>query len=105
MRRIRYWATAVVALVVAVPAGAADGAALAADHGCLNCHGVRSHPQEAPLLESLSARLARRGDTPEALQHALHEMREKGSVHDHRFVSDEAALAILRWMAQGAKMR
>ena len=89
----------------AVPTGtfAADGGSLAADHGCLNCHGITTHPHEAPLLKDLSARLARRGDTPEALNHALHEMQEKAGVHGHRFASDEAALAILRWMAQGAK--
>lgn len=92
-------------LIVAAnsPAAAADGGSLAADHGCLNCHGITTHPHEAPLLKDLSARLARRGDTPEALNHALHEMQEKAGVHGHRFASDEAALAILRWMAQGAK--
>lgn len=84
-------------------AGAADGGTLAADHGCLNCHGITTHPHEAPPLKDLAAKLARRGDTPEALNHALSEMHEKGSVHGHRFASDEAALAILRWMAQSAK--
>ena len=84
-------------------AEAAHGGTLAADHGCLNCHGVTTHPHEAPLLKDLAARLARRGDTPEALNHALHEMQEKAGVHGHRFASDEAAMLILRWMAQGAK--
>ena len=84
-------------------AAAADGATLAADHGCLNCHGITTHPHEAPLLKDLAARLARRGDAPEALDHALSEMHEKGSVHGHRFASDEAARVILRWMAQSAK--
>lgn len=97
-------AAALLGMAIA-PASAApaDGGALAADHGCLNCHGINTHPHEAPLLKDLSARLARRGDTPEALAHALHEMQEKGGVHGHRFASEEAALAILRWMAQGAK--
>lgn len=84
-------------------AGAADGGMLAADHGCLNCHGITTHPHEAPLLKDLAAKLARRGDSPEALNHALDEMHEKGNVHGHRFASDEASLAILRWMAQSAK--
>lgn len=88
---------------VCAHAAEVDGGALAADHGCLNCHGVATHPHEAPLLKDLSARLARRGDSPEALSHARREMQEKGGVHGHRFASDEAALAILRWMAQGAK--
>lgn len=106
MKKIIVPAFAATLLALASPtagAAGADGAVLAADHGCLNCHGISTHPQEAPLLKDLAARLARRGDTPEALAHALHEMQEKGSVHGHRFASDEAALAILRWMAQGAK--
>lgn len=93
------------ALLLAPPVRAADGGALAADHGCLNCHGVRSHPQEAPLLKDLAARLGRGGDVDAAANHALEEMREKNTVHGHRLVSDESALAILRWMAQGAKTR
>lgn len=97
------WAVFALLALGPLSAGAADGAALAADHGCLNCHGVRTHPSEAPLLKDLSARLARKGDAPEALNHALEEMREKGTVHTHAFVTDESALAILRWMAQGAK--
>lgn len=103
MKKIIVSAFAATLLALASPTAGADGAVLAADHGCLNCHGISTHPHEAPLLKDLAARLARRGDTPEALAHALHEMQEKGSVHGHRFASDEAALAILRWMAQGAK--
>jgi cytochrome c551/c552 len=102
--KIRLAALVVVALAWLAPqAGAADGGMLAADHGCLNCHGITTHPHEAPALKDLSAKLARRGETPDALNHALHEMHEKGNVHGHRFASDEAALLILRWMAQGAK--
>lgn len=90
-------------LFAAVPALAADGAVLAADHGCLNCHGVRTHPHEAPLLKDLAAKIGRRGSESDAVSHALHEMREKDRVHGHVFISDEAATDILRWMAQGAK--
>ena len=97
------WAVFALLALGTSSASADAGAALAADHGCLNCHGVRTHPSEAPLLKDLSARLARKGDAPEALNHALEEMREKGTVHTHAFVTDESALAILRWMAQGAK--
>ncbi len=90
-------------LCVAMPAHAGDGAVLAVDHGCLNCHGVRTHPHEAPLLKDLAAKIGRRGNESDAVNHALHEMREKNRVHGHVFVSDEAAADILRWMAQGAK--
>lgn len=89
--------------MASAPACAADGAALAADHGCLNCHGVRTHPHEAPLLKDLAAKIGRRGGESDAVNHALHEMREKDRVHGHVFVSDDAANHILRWMAQGAK--
>jgi len=90
-------------LLAATPAAAGDGAVLAVEHGCLNCHGVRTHPHEAPLLKDLAAKIGRRGDGGDAVSHALHEMREKDRVHGHVFVSDEAAQDILRWMAQGAK--
>ncbi len=92
-----------VVLMAALPARAADGASLAVDHGCLNCHGVRTHPHEAPLLKDLAAKIARRGNESDAVNHALHEMREKDRVHGHVFISEEAATDILRWMAQGAK--
>ena len=91
------------AMLAAGPAHAADGATLAADHGCLNCHGVRTHPHEALLLKDLAAKIGRRGNENDAVNHALHEMREKSRVHGHVFVSEEAAAEILRWMAQGAK--
>jgi cytochrome c551/c552 len=91
-------------LLAALPAWAADGAVLAADHGCLNCHGVRTHPHEAPLLKDMAAKLGRRGNESDAVGHALHEMREKNHVHGHVFISDEHATEILRWMARGAKL-
>ena len=103
MRQVTFALTAL--LLAAAPALAVDGAGLAADHGCLNCHGVRTHPHEAPLLKDLAAKIGRRSDENDAVNHALHEMREKDRVHGHVFISDEAALAILRWMAQGAKQR
>jgi cytochrome c len=101
---MRIAAFALAAALMAAPfAHAADGATLAADHGCLNCHGVRTHPHEALLLKDMTAKLGRRSDENDAVNHALHEMREKDRVHGHVFISDESALAILRWMAQGAK--
>ena len=40
--------------------------------------------------------------THEHLQ-TLREMRSHSTVHGHLMVTDESALAILQWMAQGAK--
>ena len=82
-------------------AAASDGATRASEHGCLNCHHEQSHA--SPTLRSLSDKFARGGDSPEALRHLLAEMREKDTVHCHVMVTDESALAILQWMAQGAK--
>jgi len=57
-----------------VPAGAADGARVASDHGCLNCH--YNEARSAPTLKQLAERAAHGGDSPEAVQHMLREMRE-----------------------------
>ena len=96
-------AAACAAASVAVPtdAGASEGAQLASGHGCLNCHYAENH--SAPTLRRLSDQVARKGSSLEALQHMLAEMREQDAVHTHLMVTDESALAILQWMAQGAK--
>jgi cytochrome c551/c552 len=85
------------------PILAADGGSLAADHGCLNCHRTDPHAPEPPSLRQLSERLVRKGDGDAALKHALEELRGADRVHGHLFITDDSALAILRWMAQGAK--
>ena len=82
-------------------AAADDGARLAMDHGCLNCHWSQSH--SAPTMSHLAGKMARKGDQPATLQHVLDEMRHEGNIHGHRMVSDESALAILKWLAQGGK--
>lgn len=87
---------------VGVSARAADGARMASDHGWLNCH--YSKAQAAPTLKQLADHVARDGgDSPEALQHMLREMREHTGIHSHQMVSDESALAVLRWLAEAAK--
>ena len=88
-------------LGIGLPALAADGAQLASDHGCLNCHYAQA--KAAPSEQRLADRMGRDGVTTEALQGDLREMREKGSIHGHQMVSDDSALAVLRWMAGGAK--
>lgn len=84
-----------------VPAFAADGAQAAVDFGCLNCHGALTH--SAPRFRSIADRAVRRGDPAQALQHLLDEMHEKNAVHTHVMVSDDAARAVLEWVAQGMK--
>ncbi|MBT9502789.1 MAG: c-type cytochrome [Burkholderiaceae bacterium] len=87
--------------LLSLPAVASDGGQLAADHGCMNCHGPTA--KAAPSLQSLGAKLQRKGESPEALQHLLKEMREGKKIQGHQMVSDESALAILAWMARGSR--
>jgi mono/diheme cytochrome c family protein len=93
-------------LVLATPwpafaADAPDGARLAAEQGCLNCHGERAHG--APTFKGLGERALQRGKAAEAVtDHLLEEMREK-DIHTHAFVSEARARAVLSWVAQGAK--
>jgi cytochrome c5 len=87
--------------LAAAPAFAADGAQAAIDFGCLNCHGTQAHA--APKFRNIADRAARRGDPAQTLKHLLDEMHEKDEVHTHTMVSDEAARAVLEWVAQGMK--
>lgn len=92
-------------LALASPAQALASAALAADYGCINCHG--SYPRgESPSLEGLAEKMAKyKGDdaglaqkvakyrTGEALEH----------IDAHERISLETATTLLRWLADGAK--
>lgn len=80
---------------------AADGAHMAMDYGCINCHTEKSH--SAPSLKTLSERMKRHADRSEAVQDMLREIRGQSAIHSHQMVPDEAALTILNWLAQGAK--
>lgn len=96
------WAAMVLLTALALPAAAADdGARLLMDQGCLNCHSNLSH--SAPTLDHLAKKMARKGDQSDALKHVLHEMRTEGNIHGHQMVSDESALAILKWLAQAPR--
>jgi cytochrome c551/c552 len=80
---------------------AADGAQLAVDHGCMNCHSNQSHT--APTLKHLTEKLTAKGDSPEVLRHLVAELRGQTGIRGHQAASDESLLVILQWMAQGAK--
>jgi cytochrome c551/c552 len=94
---------AAVIVLAGAPAHADDGASLARDQGCLNCHHVGAQPSRQPSAQHLGDKLRRRGGGEEALRHLLDEMREHDAVPAHRRVSDAAALGVLRWMAQGGR--
>ena len=87
--------------LTAAQAIAADDAQMALDFGCLNCHGAQAHA--APKFRRIADKAASRGDTAKTVQHLLDEMHEKDAVHTHTMVSDDAARAVLQWVAQGMK--
>lgn len=87
--------------LISLSTSAADGGQLAVDYGCVNCHS--STARSAPSLKQLAEELGRKGDQPEALQGVLRELRGQTSIRSHQMVPDAPALAILQWLAQGAK--
>jgi cytochrome c551/c552 len=104
VKRASRWvsvAAGIFAAAACVQASASDGGRLAADQGCLNCH--LDHDAAAPSLKRLSVRLSRMGGDAHGIDDMLSEVREHGPIHTHQMVSDDAARAVLRWMAAGAK--
>lgn len=89
------------ALTLAAPLAWAD-ASLAANMGCLNCHG--SVPRgEAPSFERMKQRAARGDKEPKAIaDHWLEEMRATASgpraIVGHREVTDRTAQDIVDWL-------
>ncbi len=97
-------AAAVFALSALAPTGARANASLVADMGCLNCHGAQPRG-DAPSFKRMQERAANRtggGNGP--VQHWMEEMRETGTgwraIVGHRQVSDQAARAVLEWLAK-----
>lgn len=83
-----------------------EGASLAAQMGCVNCHGAQPRG-DAPSFKSLQDRAARGDRDPaKTADHWLEEIREIGSggrgVVVHRQVSDASAKAIAQWLARPA---
>jgi cytochrome c551/c552 len=84
-------------------AAAPDGAVLATQMGCLNCHGAVPRG-DSPAFQALRERAARReGDPAQRADHWLREMRESGqgrhAIVTHRQVSDASARALMTWLA------
>ncbi len=89
------------ALALAAPLAWAD-ANLAANMGCLNCHG--SVPRgEAPSFERMQQRAAKGDKDPKAIaEHWLQEMRATASgpraIVGHREVTDRTAQDLVAWL-------
>lgn len=110
------FSAAVLALAALQPVQAQDAAAaqprsgmpvasaLAADMGCLNCHGA-SPRGDAPSFRAMRERAAsREGDRSGIAAHWVDEMRATTSgwrtIVGHRQVSDETARALADWLVQ-----
>ncbi|MDO5692922.1 MAG: c-type cytochrome [Pseudomonadota bacterium] len=104
----RVWAAAVLALAAMgsahaqQSAAAPAGSALAADMGCLNCHGTPRRG-DAPEFRLLRERAVARSEERSALaRHWVDEMRAKGkgwnAIVGHRQVSDDMARALAEWL-------
>ncbi len=89
------------AMAIGLAAHASEGEQLASDQGCFNCHSAKA--RHAPPLGRLVEEMKRKGDQDEELQHVLREIRGQKSIHSHQMISDESALLVLRWLAQGGK--
>ena len=97
-------AVAVLALSALAPTGARANASLAADMGCLNCHGAQPRG-DAPSFKRMQERAGnRKGDGNGLVKHWMEEMRDTGTgwraIVEHRQVSDQAARAVLEWLAK-----
>ena len=91
------------ALVVAGAALASPQ--LAADYGCVNCHGAYQRG-DAPTFERLSGKLAKyRGD--EAAQARFVDKYRSGAplehVDAHERISRETATALVHWLVEGGQ--
>lgn len=95
-----------VAVASAGSAGAVQASAqLAADKGCINCHGDPPK-RKTPSFSELARSYAQYQDQPGAEQ-ALAEQLRKGSffghIDAHTRLSAEEARALVRWLIDGAR--
>ncbi|NCP41792.1 MAG: hypothetical protein GW848_15090 [Rhodoferax sp.] len=98
-------AAAVAALTVVVCAPAQASAQLAADYGCVNCHGA--YPRgESPSFEQLAGKMAKYKGDAAALAQKVAKYRTGEPLEHidaHERLSLEAATRLLRWLADGAR--
>ena len=111
MKTLRFVPVALAVAVLALsalPAQAqaplATGASLAAEMGCVNCHGTPPRG-DAPSFRGMRERAASRGGDRGAIaQHWVEEMRATASgwraIVGHRQVSDANARALADWLVQ-----
>lgn len=93
------------AALAAAPLPALASQALASDKGCYNCHGNPPR-KSAPTFAQLASELAKARGNSRALQKAADRLRS-GSILSHiaahERLSAEEALALVRWISEGAR--
>ncbi|MDO9165292.1 MAG: hypothetical protein Q7U13_04225 [Rhodoferax sp.] len=89
-----------------LPASNAQASAqLALDKGCYSCHG-NPPKKNAPTFEQLAASYAQyqgQSDAAVRLASKLHEGYVFGGINAHERLTQESALALVRWIIDGAK--
>lgn len=80
-------------------------AQLALDKGCYSCHG-NPPKKNAPTFEQLAANYAKyqgQSDAAVRLASKLHEGYVFGGINAHERLTQESALALVRWIIEGAR--
>ena len=103
----KHWAAgAWIGLALGVSASPAwPSAQLAMDKGCYNCHGNPPR-RDTPSFAALATEYAKARDQPEALRAWVAKLRKGslfGHIAAHERLSDDEALRLVRWIAEGAK--
>jgi cytochrome c len=91
-------------LALAAPLASQASSALAVEMGCYNCHGMPPRA-DAPSLERLAARYAKRKGDAAAEQRAVDELLQGEPLRHipaHERLSPETARRLIRWLADGA---
>ena len=88
----------------AAPAQSATpvGSALAADMGCLNCHGTPPRG-DAPTIERLARHSESLRSNDEKIREAAQKLRSRRDAVAHSQLSQADAERLVRWLADGAK--
>jgi len=92
-------------LTLVSPMAAQASAALAVEHGCINCHGLYLR-DEAPNFERTSSRLAKYKGDAVAEQKFVESFRTGqmfGHIDAHERLSAESAKALIHWLVEGAR--
>ena len=78
---------------------------LALDKGCMTCHGTPPK-KNTPSFQTLAVQFAAYKNQPGADQKLADKLREHhvfGSIRAHETLTPESALALVRWIIQGAQ--